>query len=247
MGKKAVAQIGGEKVSDEKFRHEYKYIISAAQLEILKVRTAAIMQIDQNLKPNNKFGNTYNVRSVYFDDWQHNCYYDNEDGVNKREKFRIRIYNHSDERISLELKRKENGMCRKQSCLISKNQCEQLLSGKVPNETADMHPLLRKFILQQRTRILKPTVIVEYDRIPYVYPIGNVRVTFDCNIRASSECGRFLEENILLRPILPEGQHILEMKWDELMPEFIYRSMMLESLQWTSFSKFYLSQKINLL
>ncbi len=226
-----------------KFRHEYKYMITSGQAEILKRRADAIMERDSHICTDGKYAGLYNIRSVYFDDIYNSAYYENENGIDPREKFRIRIYNHSDSRIVLELKKKQSGKCLKQSCTLTRSQCDILISGgSFPVENGQ-DTLLQKFLLQINTRKLHPVVVVEYDRIPYIYPMGNVRVTIDCNIRASNECDRFFAEDLPLRPILPTGRHILEVKWDELLPDFIYRSMMLDNLQWSGFSKFYLGRR----
>lgn len=229
----------------KKYRHEYKYLVSAGELEILKVRAEAIMQRDSHVNKAGRFAGIYNIRSVYFDDLVDTCYMENESGTDPREKFRIRIYNHSDERISLELKSKRSGMCLKQSCRLTREQCDTLLKGEPLPESEGYPPILQKLLLQMKTRGLRPVVIVEYDRIPYVHPLGNVRVTMDCHISASAECQRFFDDSLPLRPILPPGQHILEVKWDELLPDHIYHAMNLQNLQWTSFSKFYLCRRFS--
>ena len=95
-------------------RHELKYIISQAQIPLLRAR------IDPFMKPDSHAAGSgsYSIRSLYFDDCQNSSYYENENGTDPREKFRIRIYNHSSERISLECKRKERGKTLKTSCLL---------------------------------------------------------------------------------------------------------------------------------
>ncbi len=225
------------------YRNEYKYPVSAVQMEILKSRASAILSLDRHVAKDGPYAGIYNIRSVYFDDRYNTCYLENENGTDPREKFRIRIYNHSSARIQLELKRKQAGKCLKTSCPLTEAQCRILVSGGCLPENPDYPPLLQKLLLQIRTRNLRPVVIVEYDRIPYVHPAGNVRVTLDCNISGSDRCEDFLQKDIPLRPVLPPGQHILEVKWDELLPDFIHRSLMLEGLQWTPFSKFYLCRK----
>lgn len=229
---------------DHVFRNEYKYQVSAAQIVLLKSRAGAVMLPDPHVAKAGPYAGFYNIRSVYFDDQYDSCYLENENGTDPREKFRIRIYNHSSSRITLELKRKQQGKCLKFSCPLSREQCDILLAGQPLPDSPHYPPLLQKLLLQMKVRGLKPVVIVEYDRIPYIFPTGNVRVTLDMNISASTQCRSFFEEALPLRPILPAGQHILEVKWDQLLPDFLYRSLMLESLQWSSFSKFYLCRKI---
>ena len=230
---------GGPPMTDRKYRHELKYLISAAQLPLLKSRIAAIMQPD----PHAGADGIYNIRSLYFDDYYDTCYYENENGTDPREKFRIRIYNHSPQRITLECKRKERGKTHKTSCPLTREQTEFLLQGKPIPETGVLYPLQRKLNLQIQTRMLRPVVIVEYERIPYIYRNGNVRVTFDCNVSSSSEISGFLSGEVPKRPIMPAGQFLMEVKFDEYLPDFIYRSLNLGRLQQTAYSKYYLCRK----
>ena len=91
--------------------------------------------------------------------------------------------------------------------------------------------------------LLQPKVIVEYDRVPYVYPDGNVRVTFDLQIRSSDRIESFLDKEIATRLIMPTNQHLLEVKFDEYIPDFIYHAIQTERLQQTTFSKYYMCRK----
>jgi len=97
-----------------------------------------------------------------------------------------------------------------------------------------------------RTRLFRPVVIVEYERIPYVYQNGNVRVTFDINMSSSANLTDFLSSELPKRPIMPAGQYLMEVKFDEYLPDFIYRSLDLGQLQQTAYSKYYLSRKYRL-
>ena len=90
-------------IPEQKYRHELKYVVSAAQIPILKSRIVNLMQMD----PHAGKDGIYNIRSLYFDDYYNRCFYENENGTDPREKFRIRIYNGSTDKISLELKKKE--------------------------------------------------------------------------------------------------------------------------------------------
>ena len=224
------------------YRHELKYLISAAQLPLLKSRIEHIMQPD----PHAGADGMYNIRSLYFDDYDNRCFYENENGTDRREKFRIRIYNHSPERITLECKRKEHGKTLKTSCRLTREQAEQLMQGKPLMDLTDMPPLLRKLTLQMRTRLMKPVVIVEYERMPFLYKEGNVRVTFDTNMSSGASVREFLSEDFARRPIMPPGQHLMEVKFDEFLPDVIYRSLNLGTLQQTTYSKYYLSRKFSL-
>ena len=98
---------------------------------------------------------------------------------------------------------------------------------------------------QMRLKSLRPVVIVQYARMPFVCDAGNVRVTFDDSIASANDIAGFLQPEIPLRSVLGTGESILEVKWDELLPSYVKEQMALDSLQWTSFSKYYLCRKYN--
>lgn len=225
--------------NEDTYRHELKYQIDACQVELLKCRLPDVVAADSHAGANS----SYEVRSMYFDDFWNSCYYDNEDGNDPREKFRIRIYNGSDKKISLELKRKQCGKTLKKSCPITREQVEQLIVGQ-PLAWDDNAPaLMKKFIMWLETRYAQPKIIVNYDRIPFVYPDGNVRITLDTNIMASTCLDRFFCEDVLGRPIMPLGQHLLEVKFDEFIPDHIFHTIQTNKLTKTTFSKYYLCRK----
>jgi len=222
-----------------KYRHELKYQVTDAQIGMLKNRIRHLLPLDSHVA---KKG-SYVIRSLYFDDYDNRCLKENENGTDPREKFRIRIYNGSAEKISLECKRKERGKTYKTACSLTEEQTRLLMAGKILPDLSAQPPLLRKLTLQMMTRRLQPVVIVEYERIPYVYKNGNVRITLDTNIASSRAVDRFLDPHISGRPVLPVGQQLLEVKYDEYLPDFIYRSLMLPNLRQTAFSKYYICRK----
>ncbi len=229
-------------LAENRYRHEFKYLCSYGELMMLKVRLQGLVSLDTHVGESG----VYNIRSLYFDDIYDTCYRENEAGTDPREKFRIRIYDHSSERISLELKRKVRGKTQKLSCLLTEEQCRGLMEGEIPVLQENSPALLRKLCLLMQTRHMRPKVIVEYERVPYVYPHGNVRITMDENISASNRTDRFLERQIPLRPILEAGQHILEVKYDEYLPDGIYRTIQSGNLRQTAFSKYYLCRRYHL-
>ncbi|MCD8089055.1 MAG: polyphosphate polymerase domain-containing protein [Clostridiales bacterium] len=225
------------------YRHEYKYIVSAAELELIRCRLQGLMSPD----PHTGADGTYNIRSIYFDDYENSCYYDNEDGVDPREKFRIRIYDRSNKRISLELKKKINGKCLKLACPLSLEQYDIISKGGCVPVSKDNPDILNKLTLKYMAYGLRPKIIVEYERTPWIYHEGNVRVTFDKNVRSSTEISGFFDENIPVRCIMPPGQHLLEVKWDEFLPDFIYKNTMISNLEQTAHSKYYLCRRFSII
>lgn len=225
-----------------KYRHEYKYVIDSKQENILRLKAAGLMKLDAYAR--NDGG--YRITSLYFDDDRNSCFYENENGTDPRSKFRIRYYNNDSNHLKLEKKSKRNGMTLKESCAISRQECEQMMIGIIPAVTAQTNETAAKLFTEMRLRKLIPKVIVSYDRIPYVYRVGNVRVTFDKNLTASNEVTKFLSCDFGQRPVMQKGESVLEVKWDEMLPLHIKEHMHLERLQWSAFSKYFLCRKYNL-
>lgn len=224
------------------YRHELKYVVSVQQIACLRSRIQSLMFLDSHAGEKKK----YNIRSIYFDNYKNSCYFENENGTSPREKFRMRIYNASKEEIHLELKRKECGKTHKDACVLTQQQCMAFLKGTgLPNCQGDA-VLLQKFCVKYRTELYRPKVIVEYEREPYVYRNGNVRVTFDTDIRSSNCIDSFFEKKIFSRLVMPLGYHLMEVKFDEYLPDPIYDSLQLDNLQRTTFSKYYLCRKYNI-
>ena len=229
-------QVGND---TRKFRHEMKYVISVAEMAVIRNRISHLIAPDSHAGA----AGSYSIRSLYFDDYDNRCYYENENGADPREKFRIRIYNHSAEKITLECKRKERGKTLKTSCPLTEEQTRLLMKGQVLPDIASQPPLLQKLTAQMLLRRMRPVVIVEYDRIPYVCRDGNVRITLDTNVASSRAVECFLDEKIPKRPVMPTGQHLLEVKYDEFLPDAIYRSLQLHGLTQTAYSKYYICRK----
>lgn len=224
----------------EKYRNELKYLINKEMQTILMHNICSIAKLDSHINRNGM----YKIRSLYFDNYCNSCFYDNENGVDDREKMRIRYYNNDTSKMFFEIKRKIRGKTQKLQCLITAEQVNDLINGRGLKYDDSLNPLLKKLFVEQNTRIMKPKVIVEYDRIPYVYSIGNVRITFDLNLRASISTKDFLKKDLFFRPIMPTGINLLEVKYDELIPKYIYNSLNLNTLKQTSFSKYYLCRKM---
>lgn len=226
---------------ERKFRHEHKYLCDSTQNAVLKMRAKGLLHEDKNT---GKQG-YYSIRSLYFDTLDNRCYRENEDGYDKRDKYRIRIYNANSKKIMLEKKSKERQMTSKKSCQINEEICRKLMSNRRIEITEDMSVIQKELLLEMQLKGMRSAVIVEYQRFPYVEKNGNVRITFDENITSSNDIGSFLEKKLVTRPILGLGQSVLEVKWDEFLPSYIKEHMGMESLQWTNFSKYYLCRKYN--
>lgn len=225
-----------------KYRHEYKYFIDEMQENILLISACGILEKDSHTN----FEGTYQVRSLYFDDYDDNCLLDNINGVDARTKFRIRYYNEDYSRIQLEKKSKLCGMTLKESCLITLEECQAFISGRTSEISSEMPDIKKKLFLEMQFRSMIPKVIISYERMPFTYRGGNVRITFDRKITSSNDIKHFLEGTYPVRPILPQNRSVLEIKWDEILPLHIKDAMKINSLQWTTFSKYYMCRTYHL-
>ena len=220
------------------FRHENKFIVSNAQLELIRYRISPLMKRDRNQKDG-----FYTITSLYFDDINDRCLNENLNGDDRRDKYRIRIYNNDFQCIKLEKKSKVHGMTRKISVLLDREECKLMVLGKIPYEKRDLDSKKQRLFCEMQMCGLRPTSIVEYERTAFINRVGNVRITFDRNIRGSHKVSDFLKSQINMCPLLGQGAHILEVKYDELLPSYIYESLEINSLQQTAFSKYAYSRR----
>lgn len=221
------------------WRVEDKYILSRQEFLLLQARIAAILKPDNNQCDDHG----YRVTSVYFDDYADTDYSDTVNGSARRQKYRIRIYNGSIETIKLEVKYKEYCRVLKKSQAISEQEMRLLLSGRtIEGRAYDREEPATLFNLAIAHKGLRPKVIVEYDRKAYVYQNGNVRITFDRNIRASNQVELFGTNHISYY-CLEEPDYILEVKYDEYLPSFIAQLLETGNMVQVSFSKYILSRE----
>ena len=219
---------------DKGLRNELKYMINDIEAKSLESLLCNVMDID----PHSIKNLGYTVRSLYFDDIYNSAYYDNFYGIEPREKFRIRFYNGDTSKINLELKRKLHGKTQKSGCEISVDQCSKLISETNPTFDTSLPSLFQKLCLGMMTRQLRPVVIVQYQRIPFFYTNTDVRVTIDKFIGSSIKLNTFLDRDINVHHILPTGQGILEVKFNEFLPVEIKKILDTGRMKNISFSKY---------
>lgn len=214
------------------FRHEYKHIINYCDYLVVAQRIRRLCQHDMNSNVNGQ----YFIRSLYFDNIDNKALREKEDGINKREKFRLRYYDFDKQFIRLEKKSKINGLCNKQSTQISKDEVMQLQEGDLSFMRDSNKPLFHELYTKMIQQQLKPKTIVDYTREAYTYPAGNVRITFDSNIRSGLYKTNFFDKDC---PTVKTGQSIvLEVKYDNYFPEFIKDAIQLGYRRASAFSKY---------
>ena len=214
------------------FRHEWKYEINYMDFLTLRMRLAAVMQRDSHA-----VDGKYEIRSLYFDTPSDRALREKLDGVNQREKFRIRLYNYDTSVIFLEKKSKWNNLCSKESTELTEEEVQRLLRGEIMWMKNTDRVLCRELYAKMVGQGLRPKTIVDYTREPFVFAPGNVRVTLDYAIHTGLQCTDFLNPQAVTVPA-GEDRILLEVKWDEYLPDIIREAVSLESRRAGAFSKY---------
>lgn len=214
------------------FRHEIKHEISNPDMLILRQRLRAVMTPDSHAK-----GGRYEIRSLYFDNLDDKALREKLDGVSIREKYRIRLYNNDPSIIHLERKFKHGGLGYKESTLLTQEQARQIAGGEIHWMADSTDEVLLGFYIRLRNEGLAAKVIVDYTREPFVFGPGNVRVTLDYNIRTALRCTDFLNPHCVTIPV-PGSPCILEVKWDNYLPDVIRDMVQLGDRHSTAYSKY---------
>ena len=198
-------------------RHEYKYLISRADAELLKLRLPHIMERDPNAGENGQ----YTIRSLYFDDVDAAAYYEKVDGLDNRAKYRIRFYNYDGSNIKPEKKEKLGNLTRKTAQTITKRDARALeyaISEGCPDTPEGLTEELRLAVLG---RGLRPKVLVDYDRTPFLCHAGNTRITIDENLRTRPYIAHLFASPRAMTPVLQPDEVILEVKFDDFLPGYL--------------------------
>ncbi len=214
------------------FRHEIKHEISALDACVLRSRLLAALEPDCNGE-NGK----YEIRSLYFDNLYDTALQEKVNGVNQREKFRIRAYNGDMDFIRLEKKSKINGLCSKESAKLTADEVEQLLQGDIAFLHTSERPLLQELSHKMQTKGLVPKTLVDYTREAFTYPWGNVRITLDSEIRTGLHSTDFLDADSVTVPA-GDVACILEVKWDAYLPDHIRNLLQLSGRRASAYSKY---------
>ena len=214
------------------YRHEWKHEINTSDMITIRHRLKAVATPDAHAVDGKYF-----IRSLYFDNPADKALREKLDGVNLREKFRLRYYNLDPSLIHLEKKSKQSGLGCKQSADLTPAEAQAFVEGRLDWMMDSGRPLIQELYSKMRSQGLRPKTIVDYTREPFVYAPGNVRITLDYNIRSGLGCTDFLDPNCVTVPI-PGAPIILEVKWDAFLPSVIRDAIQLDSRHAAAFSKY---------
>ena len=216
------------------FRCEDKYLISEDAAKGLKDSASPFFKLDSHVGEEG----FYDIRSLYFDTPDDRFYHEKIDKVHVRHKWRVRIYDGNTRKILLEKKESIDKLKHKTFCKITRKQCEALIYG-TEIDTKNPDPVFLEFLKEAREIDLKPKVIVDYRRVPFVYKENNVRITFDMNIAGTKDIDTFLLEEPYLTRVIQDGMMVLEVKYEGRLPEYVKESLKeIGELKKGSYSKY---------
>ena len=218
------------------YRHELKYIISQGEYEILSRRLAGALDRDPYAARN---GGETLIRSLYYDDPFETALVEKGDGIEFRDKFRIRIYNYSDKVIKLERKHKSGQYIQKTSLSLSRREADAMLAGDVRFLLSRPEPFAKQMYGIIVTNHLEPRVIVDYTREPFVYPIEEVRITFDKDVRTAMRRTDLFNPHLPTYPVVDlVNCMILEVKFNRYLPTYVHSLIQLGASMHTAASKY---------
>lgn len=213
-------------------RHEWKQEINVSDVITLRQRLWAVAKPDLHA-----VDGKYKIRSLYFDNDADKALREKLNGLNVREKFRLRYYNGDVSEIHLEKKSKRGGLGNKQMAALSKEEAQAIVDGSYSWMALDPRPLVRELYDKMQSQGLRPKTLVDYVREPFVFAPGNVRVTLDYDIRTGLGCTDFLNPDCIMIPA--GGQFgVLEVKWDAYLPDIIRDAVQLAGRRTAAFSKY---------
>lgn len=218
-----------------RYRNEWKYLLSEPEAEILRLRMKPVFQLDSHAGENG-----YTIRSLYFDDYFNSAFEEKEMGIFSRRKYRIRIYNFSDTSIKLERKQKVGSYIFKEDAPLTRGEVDKILEGNYDVLLHNPHNLCREFYIECVSCVMRPRVIVDYERIPYIQEEGTVRITFDRHVRAAVLGTDLFDSELPVLEVLEPGKEIMEVKFTEFLPQIVRNILPPSASDFTAVSKYVL-------
>ncbi|WP_042352414.1 polyphosphate polymerase domain-containing protein [Bacillus massiliigorillae] len=225
-------------INVEKGRSELKHAITKADCYLLRNKLRTVMKTDPHANQDGK----YVIRSVYFDNFDNKVLIQKKEGMYERDKYRVRLYDYKTDYMNLEKKSKRNNLTFKEKCRITAEEYEQIRRGDLEWMENDGRSLIQELYVQMKLLQLKPVTIVDYEREVFIYGPGNVRVTFDSHIRTSMRNNDVLNSDVNMVETLDPNIVILEVKYDEFLPDIIKLLLQVNDRRKETYSKYQISR-----
>jgi len=199
------------------FRHELKYYMKKKYAYELTEMIKKFMKKDEFNGDNNE----YYIRSLYFDTYSNIDYYNKIIGVSERKKIRLRLYDLESSTVKLEVKNRYGPYMMKETVTISSEDARELISGSSNSLLSYQSNTANSVYHYMHDTLYRPTLLVDYEREAYTYPFDNIRVTIDKNVRVSTYDFNLFNNLTNMIPVLEADVFILEIKYDNMIPNFL--------------------------
>lgn len=194
-------------------RKEIKYRIS--KIDFLRIRKHLDALMD---KDKNGHNGTYLVRSQYYDSLRNQDLYDNLDGLMEKRKIRIRTYSTEAQSVKLEYKCKSGSDGKKYSLPITRQEAIMMENHQYEFLLNHEEDLAKTLYVRIKQGAYAPKTIVEYERTAYLYPVSDLRITFDTNIKATTNPYGLFSKDLAYIPLIEGANGILEIKYNDFIP-----------------------------
>lgn len=189
-------------------RSELKYWISYSDSLLLQAELSRLLQPDTYSQDG-----FYRVKSLYFDSLNQKDYVEKLEGVERRKKIRMRIYDEDTHTVKLECKQKSGALQHKESLLISREDAVRYMEGDYGSLLDYTEELAWRLYCDMTLGCYRPAVVIEYERCAYMYGEYNTRITIDRHVRSSEVSLDLFDKNLTWINTV-EDAVILEVKFN---------------------------------
>lgn len=219
-------------------RYEKKYLLDEDTYSKIGNRLADYMELDEY----NKRFDTYLITNLYYDTPDSHLIRTSLAKPKYKEKLRLRAYGvpGAQTQVYAEIKKKVAGLTNKRRSALMLDEAYTFLeTGSLPEKMPYQNrQVLREIEYTLRMYDLRPSLYLAYNRKAF-FGMGahDLRVSFDCNIRTRRSDLR-LEAGDYGKPLLEEGQWLMEIKSAQSIPIWLCRLLSEHGVYPTSFSKY---------
>ena len=143
----------------------------------------------------------------------------------------------------MEKKSRVGQFIRKESAIISKFEYFKIVNKDFDFLMQSDNKLLNEFYFNIKAKKLRPDVIVDYVREAYTSKLSNIRITFDKKLQTGLNNVDIFDNSIPTVDVIEKPLYILEVKYDNFLPEHIRKILQLSSNQRYAISKFVICKK----
>jgi hypothetical protein len=215
-------------------RHELKFYISRSDYETASSILKTLMHKDEHQDENRG----YFIRSLYFDDIADSSVEEKLDGIELRDKYRLRIYDTNLNWAKLERKRKVNQFVHKSSVTVSREEAEEIISGNYDCLLSKNSKDAVSIYFDLKRKYFRPVVIVDYIRDVFKMDYNEIRITFDKHLRANTEDFRLFSDKVITHPLQRDDVIEMEVKFNTCLPSWFKDFLCFESSVNLAISKY---------